>query len=81
MNNLIERLRTHYKALSPLSSTLIKLYIPVIAVLVLALLAAGLSYLFTSRSMPYNLLLDCTQALKSTAGLLFFSLLFAKFVK
>jgi hypothetical protein len=81
MNNLIERLRTHYKALSPISSTLIKLYIPVIAVLIFTLSIAGASYLFTSKSIPYNLLLDCTQALKSTAGLLFFSLLFARFVK
>ncbi len=81
MNDLIKKVREHYKTLTPLSSTLIKFYIPILAVLTAAATISGLSYLFTSSDILYNLVLDCAQALKSTAGLALFSFIIARAVK
>lgn len=81
MNDLINKVREHYKTLTPLSTTLIKFYIPILAVLIAAAAVSGLSYLISSSDTLYNLVLDCVQALKSTAGLTLLSLIVARAVK
>lgn len=81
MIDLINKVRKHYKTLTPLSSTLIKFYIPVLVVLIIASAVIGVSYLITSSYSLYNFALDCFQTLKSTFGLAFLSLFIARAVK
>ncbi|MGI6746356.1 MAG: hypothetical protein BWY46_00793 [Firmicutes bacterium ADurb.Bin300] len=81
MAELLNKVREHYKSLTPLSSTLIKFYIPVLTVLVIASAAVGLIYLFTDSTTHYNLVLDCVVALKSTFGLSVLSFIVARAVR
>ncbi len=81
MVELLNKVREHYKTLTPLSSTLIKFYIPVLSVLVIAAAVIGLIYLFTDSNAHYHLVLDCVGAMKSTFGLLILSIIIARAVK
>ncbi len=81
MNDFKEKVQEHYKALNPLSSILLKLFLPVLGVLFAAVCVLGAAYLFTGTEHLYDVLLDCAEALKGTAGIGGLSLVIARVLK
>ncbi len=81
MNELKEKVQEHYKALTPLSSILLKLTLPVLAVLCVFVAILGAAYFFTGTERLYDVMLDCISALKGSAGISGLALVLARILK